>query len=357
MNYTKLVSNETKFHKISGDLSGLKINTLYSVMDIVKLIFQIDNFKSKTLSNIKPAQQYSGPTNLVKIADLYVDMTYQRALFLTYIINMIKKNGFDKEAAGNIDVAERPNDVKTVWDGIRRAIMAALCGYTHIPCYLTIHPSHFDDKDCQKKEARLFRIKNDKPKMKPEEIFKSEVAYSDPVALKILKLLKDSGLDIIGLNPTGKPLGGILEIKNNFENWKDNIKDKDIDEDGPYDWDRDLWIESSEIIQEVWNRPEDATVSVYLLRDLAWLKTVMKECDEQYSDDEIKEKLNKWRKKYQKLNQKDITSLGFKKKPLTSYYIAKHILQDNNGLTKKLYSHLNDDHKKLYEPKIVYKTI
>ena len=109
-----------------------------------------------------------------------------------------------------------------------------------------------------------------------------------------------------------------------------------------------MWIESSEIIQKVWNQQSDATVSVYLLRDLAWLKTVMNKCPEQYSDKEITDRMNEWKKKYQKFNQKDITSLGFKKKALTSYYIAKHILQDNNGLTKKLHSHLNDDHKKLY---------
>lgn len=348
-NIQKLVSPETKFNKISGILSTLEINKLYSIKDIVDLIGQIDNLKTKTLGNLPKPQQYSSNVNLTPIDELYVDMTYQRVLRLQEIINKIKDIGFDKDAAGVIDVAVRPNNIKSVWDGFRRAIKAALSGITHIPCSLMIHSKHSDDKDCQKIEAKLFKIRNTQEKMKPEEIFKSEVVYEDPLAIQTLKFLKECELDIVGLNPSGKPLGGITEIRANFKTWNNNFDDIDIDpdSDGGYDWNKDFWIESSKIIRDVWNKPTDATVSVYLLRDLAWLKTVMGTCDKQYSDDEIIESLKEWKKTKNKHNQKDITSAGFKKKRLTSYFIAKHILKDDNGLTKKLFSHLDDDQKVL----------
>ena len=344
----KLVSPETKFSKISGILSTLEINKLYSIQDILNLIGQISNLKSDTLKNIPKPIAQSGQ-NLMPLSDLYVDMTYQRVLRLQEIINKIKTNGFDLEAAGYVDVAIRPRGYNTVWDGFRRCIMAGLCGYTNINVSKTIHDQHDSDKDCQKKEARLFRTRNTLEKMKPEEVFKSEVVYEDALALKTLQFLKDCELDIAGLNKDGKPLGGLTEIRSNFKSWNKNFDDEDVDpdSDGGYDWDEKYWIESSQIIRGVWNKSTDAVVSVYLLRDLAWLKTIMAVCDKQYSDDDIIEALQEWKKLKNKHNQKDITSAGFKNKRITSLFIAKHILKDDNGLVEKLTSHLSDDQKVL----------
>ena len=70
-------------------------------------------------------------------------------------------------------------------------------------------------------------------------------------------------------------------------------------------------------------------------------------CDKQYSDDDIIEALQEWKKLKNKHNQKDITSAGFKNKRITSLFIAKHILKDDNGLVEKLTSHLSDDQKVL----------
>jgi|TARA_Y100000310_G_C20559996_1_gene752578 hypothetical protein len=344
----KLVSSETKFNKISGILSTLEINKIYSIQDIIILIGQISNLKSDTLKNIPEAIKQSG-TNLIPLSELYVDMTYQRVLRLQTIINKIQHGGFDIEAAGFIDVAVRPGGIKTVWDGFRRCIMAGICGYNHINGSKTIHDPYASDKECQKKEARLFQRRNTQEKMKPEEVFKSEVVYEDSVALKTLQFIKDCELDVAGLNLDGKPLGGLTELRNNYKSWNKNFDDEDIDpdSDGGYDWDENKWIESSKIIQTVWNKPTDAVVSVYLLRDLAWLKTIMSFCDKEYLDEDIIEALKEWKKSKNKRNQKDITSAGFKNKRITSLFIAKHILKDNNGLTKKLTSHLSDDQKVL----------
>ena len=69
----KLVSSETKFNKISGILSTLEINKLYSIEDILTLIGQIDNLKSNTLKNIPNPIKLSGQ-NLIALNELYVDM-------------------------------------------------------------------------------------------------------------------------------------------------------------------------------------------------------------------------------------------------------------------------------------------
>ena len=77
----KLVSPETKFSKISGILSTLEINKLYSIQDILNLIGQIGNLKSDTLKNIPKPITQSGQ-NIMPLSELYVDMTYQRVLRL-----------------------------------------------------------------------------------------------------------------------------------------------------------------------------------------------------------------------------------------------------------------------------------
>ena len=69
------------------------------------------------------------------------------------------------------------------------------------------------------RRARDFKIRNaDGEKMKPEEIFKSMVAYQDPDALKLLAVVDTNcGLDVEGLNPwVGKVLGGFAELSTNF---------------------------------------------------------------------------------------------------------------------------------------------
>jgi|TARA_B110000858_G_scaffold91475_1_gene105658 hypothetical protein len=349
-NVTRLTSTSTQHKVISGILSSLEVDKLYSVADIIRLILQIDNFKTKTLANVpQPPVQYEGGANLIQLEDLFIDMTYQRVLQLLVLTRKIKTRGFDKQVAGFIDVAVRPDGTKVVWDGFRRCIMAGLCGLKFLPHSLTIHSMHLSDKECQKIEARLFQIRNTQEKMKPEDLFRAEVIAEDPIAVKTLTFLKECGLNIVGLNPSGKQLGGIAELRKNFQSWQKNFDNEDIDPDSlnGYDWDKNMWIEASNIIQTIWNGPNDSVVSVLLLRDLAWIKTVMEACDEQYDDDEIIEAIKSWQKDEKKFNQKDITTAGFGRKKLTCYYIAKNILKDTNGLKKKLFSHLEDEENKL----------
>lgn len=345
MKVETITVTDYKFSTVSATLSSLKINSLYKVHDIGTLILNIENFTKKT--NIPQSRKSVLGQNLIEIKDLYVDMTYQRIIRLQELLNRIKNVGFEESAAGVIDIALRPDGTRVVWDGFRRTLMAMICGRTVIQGSIYTHNENIDDAECRKVEAKLFRMRNTAEKMKPEEIFRSEVVYEDEIALSILSFLKKCNLDVAGLNPKGKTIGGISEIRLNYKNWSKNV-DEDTDSDGPYDWDENIWIESSKIIQSIWNSSKDHTVSVYLLSNLAWVKTVMLSCDKSYSDDEIIEAINKWRKKTEKYNQKDITSAGFKKKRLVSCYIAKEILKDDNGLYDKLFNHMDKEQQALF---------
>lgn len=345
MKVETITVTDYKFSTVSAALSNLKVNCLYSVHEIGMLILNIENFTKKT--NIPRSLKSVSGQNLMEIKHLYVDMTYQRIIRLQELLNKIKDVGFDESAAGVIDIALRPSGLKVIWDGFRRTLMAMICGRTVIQASIYTHNENIDDAECQKVEAKFFRMRNTAEKMRPEEIFRSEVVYEDPIALSILSFLKKCNLDVAGLNPKGKTIGGITEIRLNYKTWSKNV-DEDTDPDGPYDWDENIWIESSKIIQSIWNSPKDLTVSVYLLSNLAWVKTVMLSCDKSYSDDEIIEAINKWRKKTGKYNQKDITSAGFKNKRLVSCFIAKEILGDDNGLYDKLFNHMDKEQQALF---------
>ena len=351
MNITTLSSSSTKFSEISGILSTLEINKLYRVSDIVKLINQISNLHTETLKGIPYPEKFSSTDHAVYIDELYVDMTYQRVLNLRTLIKKIQGQGFIKGAAGTIDIATRTRDgerIQTVWDGFRRTIMAALCQYKNIPYSETTHDQGANDKDCQKKEAGLFIVRNTNEKIKPEELFKAEVGNQDPTALEILEFLKDCNLDVGGLNPDARPLGGFSEIKSNFKGWNKNAVDPNTN--NTYGWDRDSWITASKIIQKTWpNVNEDPVVSVYLLSNIAWVLTVMETCSTTYDDTEIIKCLENWMKENQSFKQKDITSAGFKNKHLVSLYIVNNILKDKNGLKDKLHSHLDEEQKKLFK--------
>ena len=191
----------------------------------------------------------------------------------------MKIGKFDKAAAGTVDTAKRGTGIEVVWDGFRRCIKAGIVGLKDIRVSRTRHPDFWNDEKCQEEEARLYECRNTNEKMKVEEVFKAMVVYKDKTALEQLDLLKDCLLDVEGLNPhpNAVALGGLAEFIANFKSWKENPDDE-------YDWDKDKWIEASQIIKEVWNDPK---VSTYLLRDIAWILTVNEACNKSYGYTEI----------------------------------------------------------------------
>jgi len=330
----KSLCKSTNFGDIDAALQNLKHNQTYSIADIVFTIRQINNFQQSTLNGIKPSAPYNNSNlNLEDINDLQVDMTYQRRMRLRKLLKkLLDKGEFDKDAAGFIDVAIRTDKSKVVWDGFRRVIMAALTGLTRIPCSITKHAEHIPLSEQPKIEARLFKIRNTPEKISPEETFKADVVYEDETAIKIKTLLEDSNLDIEGILGKGKPLGGIAEVQSNFENWKKNPDD--------FKWNRNYWVAASLMIQTLY--PSQNLVSTYLLRDLAWLLTVNDEIDNGYTKEEISQKWSQWIIDTGRIKQSDITTAGSKKKTITSWWISKNILKDDNGLSDKLYEYLPD---------------
>lgn len=328
----KTLCSSTKFGDIDAALQNLQHNKTYSIADIVFTIKQISNLQQTTLDSIKVSTPYDNTNpNLVPINNLKVDMTYQRRMRLRKLLKkLLDKGYFDKDAAGFIDVALRTDGSLVVWDGFRRVIMAALTGLTHIPCSQTRHPETLPLSEQPKVEARLFKIRNTPEKISPEETFKADVVYEDEKAIKVKTLLEDCNLDVEGIIGKGIELGGIAEVLSNFENWKKNP--------GNFEWERQYWISASFMIQSLY--PAQNVVSTYLLRDLAWLLTVNDDVDNGYTKEEIHQRWSEWIMRTENTKQTTITIAGSKKKEITSWWIARNILQDNNGLSDKLHGYI-----------------
>lgn len=183
---------------------------------IVDIILSIDNFKSDTQNRLNKVLPYK-EQGLVPLKNLWVDLNYQRRLKIQKLINrLIASGGFDKEVAGHVDVAIRSNGKMFLWDGFHRAIKAAISGLTEIPVSIYEHDKTLSAKDQLKKEAKMFKVRNaDSSAMKPEEIFKSEIVFEDPIALQILDLLIKCKLDVErqNLDPEAISLGGFAVLK------------------------------------------------------------------------------------------------------------------------------------------------
>lgn len=316
-----MITSNTKFSAVSGALSDLKGERV-SIQDIIDTVLQINNMKSKTLAKMKSNACYNpSEVGVVPLKSLYVDMTYQRIIRLQKLINKLRKlEGYDMYSAGVVDVAIRPSGDSYVWDGLRRCIMAGLCGLTHVKSSQFVHPMNATNEDCQKQEARYFKSRNaDQESMKAEEIFKSEVVYGEPQSLELLKLIKNCRLDIEGLNPGGRVFGGFVEVRDNYFK-KDNIEEE-------------YFIESSNIIQEIY--PKEV-ISGYLLTGLAYLLIKNENSDISYSTEELVEAL----RNYASINQKQTDlirgRLAGNARGSIAYLIARRVLRDNNGLINSI---------------------
>lgn len=325
------ISSSTRFNEIAAELATL--NGVHKISDIVNLILQISNFKSETLKGIPSSEQYGAysPDRFEEIGNLFVDMRYQRKLRLRKLINKLLNAGeFNKEAAGHLDVAMR-GDRAFVWDGLRRAVMAAITGINYIPVSKLIHAPKASEIDMQEKEAKMFKMRNaDNETMKPEEIFKSKVVYRDPEALKLLNVLKNAKLDVEGLNPSGRALGGFKLLETTLNR---KIQEEYV-------------ITSSEILQKIY--PNESVMSGYLLCGLSKFLEINDEFDNAKSDEQILNDLKDFVNSKPRKKQTDFTSARLNSKPLESiaYFIVKNAVK-LNGNTNKFVSLLNLDNDEI----------
>jgi hypothetical protein len=302
-----------QFNEAAGRLASLQ----YTVHDLQKLLEigkSVDNLKKTTLDKIRLPKQYdSSNNNLVKLEELKVDIAYQRKMRLKKLVDKLKKEGgFNKETAGHIDIAVRPDGTKFIWDGFRRAFMAGLVGLEQIPASIYYHPANRTIKQCREYEAKMFKTRNaETESMKAEEIFRSEIMYKDTAALNFLDFLVECKLDVEELNPGNKTLGGFVQLQNV---WKNNHIS------------HDNLIVASDIIQSTW--PSDPTVSGYLLCGLGKFLDINDEIDYSIDSETIQECFHEYVNVNPPKKQDSLTGRRLNKSPNTSiaYYIALYVI-------------------------------
>jgi hypothetical protein len=318
-----------KFSEASGQLANLNYCD-YSLKDLIDIARSVSNLKSSTLDAIALPLPYESRQDLVSINDLTVSIKYQRKMRLKKVLDKLKSHGtFNKEAAGHIDVAIRPNGKIYVWDGFRRTFMAGIVGLEYIPASIYRHPANRTEKQCEEYEAQMFKIRNaDSETMKAEEIFRSEVVYNDPSALKFLDFLKECLLDVEGLNPGNKLLGGMVLVKSCWTN--QHITETSL-------------ITSSRIIQKSWKT--DPLVSGYLMCGLGKFLDVNSELDEPFDLDEILSAFQDFINVKPPRKQEELTTRRLNKAPNESiaYTIATNVLNMKGQQLKQFIDNVNLD--------------
>ena len=166
---------------------------------IINTLKSIDNFQEETINKLNPVDDYSGGTPL---SDIYIDLDYQRRLKSQEIINrLVDGNGYDKTAAGHLDLAERNDGRLFCWDGFHRGIMAGIAGCTNIPCSKYSHTKGIKTKKEQEIEANKFELRNGQAsKVSAGALFKAQVTGNKPEALATLEVMKTCKLNIEGVN-------------------------------------------------------------------------------------------------------------------------------------------------------------
>lgn len=324
-----LANNANKLSVVAGKLADLKGDV--RIIDIIETIKNISNFKSETLDNIDlNPNLYKGnhisEEYLMNISDLWVDLSYQRTIRVQKLIKLLKSIGhFDESVAGHVDVAIRPDGRAFVWDGFRRTTMAGLVDGSAIVVSKFKHPRDLSNKECQKSEAKKFKVRNsDNEKMKPEEVFKSKTVYGDEEALAILDSLKKCELNILNLVPNGRSLGGFQHFE---ETWrKENL--------------RDYLPEASQIIQQV-DRWKSDSVSVNLLGGLTEFLYINDEVSHPLSQLEILKSFNN-NKNNDRQNDIAKNRLSGKSRESIAFYIGNKVVK-LNGSTKEFNDIINLD--------------
>ena len=296
-------------------------NRDYNLKDLVDIAKKVTNSKKYKIPNSTP---YDANNFLVDLNNAKVCITYQRKMRLLKLLKKLNSTGgFDKRAAGHIDVAVRPNGDIFIWDGFRRAFMALFCGIDHMPASWLNHSHSMTVTECEKQEARMFKIRNsDIEQMKPEEIFRAKVIYDEPEALKFLSFLKDCRLDVESLLPGFVSLGGMKQL---FNTWKHEHVS------------HDNLILSSNIIQNAWVK--DTVISSYLLCGLGKFLDINEHMNKSFDEEYILKHFKNFINVRPPRKQEELTGRRLNKAPNDSiaYCIAKHVLgEDENYMQEFL---------------------
>ena len=269
---------------------------IVKLIDIINIVKSIDNFKEDTLDNLKPVDDYPDG---VPLDEIYIDLSYQRKLKLQELINrLLNHNGYDKTAAGHLDLAERNDGRKMCWDGFHRGIKAGIVGCTKIPCSIFVHEKGTSETKARELEANKFELRNGHAsKVSAGALFKSQVTGNRKEAIETLEVMKTCKLNIEGVNPDvdAYDLGGFAFFLKHYRNYQV----------------RNL-LEASTIIRETWKNTK--TMSVTLLIGLAHFLTANSE-------------LNKRVLSYLEVNRKIKEIIGTGAKQKNQQYFLKPMLK------------------------------
>jgi hypothetical protein len=285
----------------------------YTLKELVDIAKKVTNLKKK----IPNATPYDSTEILVDLNKVKVCITYQRKMRLIKLLKkLVMAQGFDKRAAGHIDVAIRPNEEIYVWDGFRRAFMALFCGIDHMPAARFHHDHGKTTTECEKYEAQMFKRRNsDIETMKAEEIFRAKVVYDDPEALRFLEFLKNCQLDVENLLPGYKSLGGIVQLDKTWKN--KHVSEQNL-------------IEASRLIQCSW--PKDSVISSYLLCGLGKFLDINEEMDKSFDLEYIEHCFKNFINIKPPRKQDSLTTRRLNKAPNDSiaYFIAKNVMCEDD---------------------------
>ena len=263
---------------------------------IINILKSIDNFQQDTLDKLNPVDDYDDGT---PIDQIYIDLDYQRKLKSQEIINrLLDHDGYDKTAAGHLDLALRNDGRLFCWDGFHRGIMAGIAGCTKIPCSMFEHIKGTKPTKEKEIEANKFELRNGQAsKVSAGALFKSQVTGKRPEALATLEVMKTCKLNIEGVNPDvdAYDLGGFAFFLKHYANYEvRHLKT------------------ASTIIRKTWD--DKKTMSVTLLIGLAHYLTASQKPDVRVIDSiEVQDKI------------KEIVGSGAKKK--NQQYFLKPMLK------------------------------
>tara|TARA_A100001388_G_scaffold134312_1_gene99484 strand:+ start:3155 stop:4150 length:996 start_codon:yes stop_codon:yes gene_type:complete len=232
-----------------GQISAM--SGIVKLIDIVNIIKKIDNFQEETISKLNPVDDYKEGT---PVDEIYIDLSYQRKLRIQEILNrLLDQDGYDKTAAGHIDLAKRNDGRLFCWDGFHRAIMACIAGCTRIPDSTFTHDKGLKPSKEKEIEANKFELRNGQAtKINAGQLFKSQVTGNRPKALETLEVMKTCKLNIEGVNPDvdAYELGGFAFFLKHYADYEERFLKT-----------------ASTIIRKTWD--DKKTMSVTLLIGLA----------------------------------------------------------------------------------------
>lgn len=141
----------------------------------------------------------------IPVADIKVDMQYQRPLVMGHVRKIAKE--FDNKALGVLLVSERADGSHWVIDGQHRLAALRLLGRVEdaVPCHVYRNISVSD-------EALIFHMQTQRRQISPVDRFKARLFAGEETAITIDRIISRHGLQVQGYSAKGN-LAAIVQVE------------------------------------------------------------------------------------------------------------------------------------------------